>query len=114
MTAAISTRYSAKKYSSRRGIDSMRSINEALGDTPELPFWLPGSGICGGPAWHPLKPGGIVASMWPAVEAVEQARLYTPWLTSIGPPDRCRRSALDRAFGPLWIPVANGGPGATA
>ncbi|GFF09161.1 hypothetical protein SM139_4198, partial [Stenotrophomonas maltophilia] len=61
MTVAISTRYSAKKYSSRRGIDSMRSINEALGDTPELPFWLPGSGFCGGPARRPLKPGRHVA-----------------------------------------------------
>ncbi|GAB2315851.1 hypothetical protein SGMN_31660 [Stenotrophomonas geniculata] len=114
MTAAISTRYSAKKYSSRRGIDSMRSINEALGDTPELPFWLPGSGICGGPAWHPLKPGGYVASLWPAVEAAGQARHYTPWLTSIGLPAGRRRSRPDRAFGPPWIPVANGGPGATA
>ncbi|KAG1538808.1 hypothetical protein G6F50_014608 [Rhizopus delemar] len=66
MTVAISTRYSAKKYSSRRGIDSMRSINEALGDTPELPFWLPGSGICDAPVRRPLKPGRRVASMWPA------------------------------------------------
>ncbi len=41
ITAVISRRYSAKKYSSRFGMDSMRSINEALGDTPELPFWLP-------------------------------------------------------------------------